>query len=62
MLASGPFRVLLERLTRFSAVQIAAMLHMAGVRGHGDIRYAEEMPVNDCGYLKTVEVLLLYLL
>lgn len=58
--ASGPVRVLLGRLACFSAVQMATMLNMARVRGHGYVRHSEEMPGNDRGNLKTVEVLLLY--
>jgi len=31
------------------------------MRGNGDVGYAEEMPGDDCGHFKAVEVLLLYL-
>jgi CRP/FNR family cyclic AMP-dependent transcriptional regulator len=53
----GPFRAFLRRLACFSAVQIAAALHVARMRGHSHIGHAEEMSGNDRGNLKAIEVL-----
>src|SRR5205823_10647322 len=50
-----------SRLARERGIQAATLLHMARMRGHGHVRHSEEMPGHDCGNLKTVEVLLLYL-
>ncbi len=57
---SGPFRVVLGRLACFRAVQIAAVLQMARMRGHGYIGHTEEMPGDQFSHLKTVEVLKLH--
>jgi hypothetical protein len=52
---------MLERLPCFSAVQIAAVLHVARMRGHSHIGHTEEMPGNDRSHLKAIEVLPLHL-
>ena len=57
----GPFRIILRRLARSSAVQVAASLDVAGMRGDSHVGYTEEMSGNDRGNLKAIEMLLLHL-
>src|SRR5579864_9168971 len=57
----GPFRGVLRRLAHFSAVQIGTVLQVARMRGHHHIGHAEEMPSNNRGNLKAIEVLPLHL-
>lgn len=55
--ASSPFRIMLERSPFLGALQVATLLQMTRMRVNGHVRYAEEMPADDRGDLKTIEVL-----
>ena len=48
---------MLERLPFLGALQVATLLQMTRMRVNGHVRYAEEMPADDRGDLKTIEVL-----
>ena len=48
---------MLKRSPFLGALQVATLLQMTRMRGNGHVRYAEEMPGNDGGDLKTIEML-----
>ena len=57
----GLFRAVLGRLPSLGAVQMAAVLHVARMRGHDDVRQSQKMAGDDSRYFEAIKVLPLHL-